>query len=226
MFDECQIFLKNEETYEMGAFDSSAKRSVALALLRANCIKFDNFTIASGQESPYYVDIRQLQSYPEELMLVAESMMLAIGQKDFDRFVAIPQGVTPTATVVSVMSGIGMITSRKEKKDHGTKKPFDGDYKKGMKLCILDDVITSGKSIQEVINLIIENCMSISAIWVVVNRQQNGLKKLQDQGYNAHALLTISELFDIYLEEGKITQTQHDIVRSYQIAAASNAQIK
>lgn len=199
----------------MKVLDAAMRRSVALALLRAKCVKFGEFILASGQPSPYYIDIRQLQSFPDELWIVAEAMMWLSIPKNFDRFVAVPQGATPLASVVAVRSGIGMITARLEQKDHGTRNPFDGDYAEGMRVCILDDVVTSGSSNRRAIDLVTSNGMEVVAIWVVIDRQQGGLKLLREQGYDARAVLAVTELIGVYLEEDEITREQYDIVNHY-----------
>jgi len=199
----------------MNELDMTGRQAIAMALHAAGCMRFGDFTLASGQKSPYYLDLRRLQSFPDELWTVSGVMMQACMESDPDRLIAIPHGATPLTSVVAVRSGIGMITARMEPKDHGIREPFDGDYAEDMRVCIIDDLITTGGSKKKALNLALEARLKVVGIWVVVDREQGGLRELWSDHYNAGALLTVTDLIDVYRKAGVISNEQYDIVSNY-----------
>ena len=124
-------------------------------LLESNALKFGDFTLKSGRQSPYFInagafnDGRKIATlgafYAEK---IAEEIKAGRLPHDIDTvfgpaYKGIPLAVS---TAIALTSGHGMQVGytfdRKEKKDHG-----DG----GMKVLLVDDVMTAGTAVREVI---------------------------------------------------------------------------
>ena len=73
---------------------------------------------------------------------------------------------------------------------------------------MVEDVITSGKSLLETIDEVENEGLNVSEIVVVLDRQQGGREKLQEKGYNVHTLFTISEVVEILKEENQLTDDE------------------
>ena len=199
----------------MSELTQDEKRDIALALFGAKCVLFGDFTLASGQRSRYYLDLRRLQSFPLYLETVAMGLAVASEGLEIDRFSGIPEAAGPMATALSLRVGIGTITLRKEQKDHGAGGQIMGYYEKGMRVCAVDDVITTGASKLKTIEPFTEAGLEIVRFQVVVDRQQGGLAQVAEAGYEADALLTVSEAMEVYRENDLISPDQYKIVADY-----------
>jgi len=107
-----------------------------------------------------------------------------------------------------------MIMRRKEVKEHGTKKMIEGVFEKGHTCLIFEDLITSGASIFETITPIEEVGMHVKDIVVFLDREHGGKKRLEEKGYNMHAVLTLSKMVDILHENRRISsETKNEICK-------------
>jgi len=111
-------------------------------------IKLGDFTLSSGIKSDHYFDLRELISKPESLCVILE----LIAEKEETSFAdcnlvcGVPIGGIPLASAYSIIYNIPQIILRKEAKKHGTAKDIEGIWKKGDKVLLLDDVWTTGAS--------------------------------------------------------------------------------
>lgn len=178
------------------------KRKFFLECYKLGIIKFGRFTLKSGIESPFYVDLRPLASDPKILKDLANYLLDMLPLDNFDLICGVPYAALPMATAMSLESYIPLIMKRKEAKTHGTKKLIEGIFSKGQNCLLVEDVITSGKSLLETIPEIENEGISVSDIVVVLDRQQGGREMLKSKGYHVHTLFTISEVCEILQEEG------------------------
>ena len=199
-----------------------SKNKFFLESYKLEIIKFGKFTLNSGIESPFYVDLRPLASDPKILKKLAEHL-LEILPKDnkLDLICGVPYAALPMATVMSLLSEIPLIMKRKEAKGYGTKKLIEGIYKQGQSCLLVEDVITSGKSLLETIAEVEKEGLKVSDIVVVLDRQQGGKEFLEQKGYRVHTLFTITEVVKILHEAGEIDAEQvaaiHDFLAGKQV---------
>ena len=199
-----------------------SKNKFFLESYKLEIIKFGKFTLKSGIESPFYVDLRPLASDPKILKKLAEHL-LEILPKDnkLDLICGVPYAALPMATVMSLLSDIPLIMKRKEAKGYGTKKLIEGIYKQGQSCLLVEDVITSGKSLLETIAEVEKEGLKVSDIVVVLDRQQGGKELLEQKGYRGYTLFTITEVVKILHEAGEIDAEQvatiHDFLARKQV---------
>jgi len=172
-------------------------------LHKIGCVKFGTFTLKSGIISPIYLDLRILVTYPKILKVVAQEYVKILKKLSFDRVAGIPYTAIPIATVVSLLMNKPMIYTRKEVKDYGTKKAIEGEFKKGEKVAVIDDLITTGASKLEVITPLTQEGLKVSDIVVFIDRDQGGKEQLEDKGYHFYSVLHLTEMIAI-LETAKI----------------------
>lgn len=185
-----------------------SKKEFFLECYKLGIIKFGKFTLKSGIESPFYVDLRPLASDPKILKNLANYLLDSLPLDNFDLICGVPYAALPMATAMSLESYLPLIIKRKEAKDYGTKKLIEGIYKKGQNCLLVEDVITSGKSLLETIPEIENEGISVSDIVVVLDREQGGKQILEQKGYRVHALFTISECIQILREEKEISDDE------------------
>lgn len=165
------------------ALKSHQRDFIRLALDK-NVLKFGEFTLKSGRVSPYFFNAG-LFNDGESLAKLGQFYAQALVDSgvEFDvlfgpAYKGIPIG---TATAVALASGHARPTpfafNRKEAKDHGEGGTLVGAPLSG-KVMIIDDVITAGTAIREVIDLIGQNEAQAGGVIVALDRQERGQGEL------------------------------------------------
>ena len=198
-----------------------SKKEFFLECYKLGIIKFGRFTLKSGIESPFYVDLRPLASDPKILKKLANYLLEMLPLDNFDIICGVPYAALPMATAMSLESYIPLIIKRKEAKSYGTKKLIEGIYEKGQNCLLVEDVITSGKSLVETIEEVENEGIKVSDIVVVLDREQGGKEKLEEKGYKVHSLFNISEVVEIlrevnYIDDEEVARIQ-DFVNGNQV---------
>jgi orotate phosphoribosyltransferase len=164
-------------------------------LLKENkVIKFGKFTLSSGKESDYYVDMKKAVTNPLILQQVAEIISSRIDQSSVDRIAGPALGAIPLVTAVSLYTGIPMLMIRKSKKGYGTSQLIEGDIKKGDRVVVLEDVTTTGNSLRDAVNAISEAGGKIKKAFVIVDRAEGAIENFKEEGIDFEPLLTVDEL--------------------------------
>ncbi|REC76064.1 orotidine 5'-phosphate decarboxylase [Chryseobacterium elymi] len=185
-----------------------SKKEFFLECYKLGIIKFGRFTLKSGIESPFYVDLRPLASDPKILKNLANYLLEMLPLDNFDLICGVPYAALPMATAMSLESYIPLIIKRKEAKSYGTKKLIEGIYQKGQNCLLVEDVITSGKSLVETIAEVEQEDLKVADIVVVLDREQGGKQLLESKGYRVHTLFNISEVCAILQETGELSDEE------------------
>lgn len=127
----------------------------------------------------------------------------------------VPYTALPLATMVSLFSEIPMLIRRKEVKAYGTKKLIEGRFSPGDTCIIIEDVITTGSSVLETIKDLSAEGIVVTDVIVVVDREQGGVRNIEQHAIKVHALFTLSDLLEILCEAEKVTRETVDSVAKY-----------
>ncbi len=184
---------------------SSSVSSLATALFDAGCLRFGQFTLASGRTSPYYFDLRLLVSEPALLKQVAAAYGELLRGLTFDRIAAIPYAALPIGTAVALHLERPLVYPRKEVKAYGTGKQIEGRFEAGETAVVVDDVITSGGSKLEAIATLEAAGLKVRDIVVLIDREEGGREPLEARGYRVHAVLKLAEIVDALAEAGRLS---------------------
>jgi uridine monophosphate synthetase len=189
--------------------------SLADNLLEAGCIKFGHFTLKSGLQSPIYIDLRQIISYPKLLAEVAQAYLPLISTLQFSRIAGLPYAAIPIATAISLAGNYPMIYPRKEMKTYGTKAEIEGEYHAGETVVVIDDLATTGGSKFEAIEKLTGVGLIVKDVVVLVDRQSGAKESLAQAGYTMHAVLTMSQLLEYWEETGKVEKDKIEETRNF-----------
>ena len=180
-------------------------KEFAIFLYKNNIIRFGNFTLASGKNSSYYVDLRLIASYPHQFRKMIKNLQNLIVEKtgldDFDCLASVPTGGLVVTSALAIEIVKPLIYVRSKPKEHGTTKSIEGKISAGMKVVMVDDVMTTGTSVLNGINQLKEAELLVSDLYVIINRLEGGDKALSDIGVQTHQLTDILEITDILFQE-------------------------
>ncbi len=182
--------------------------SLADELLAAGCIKFGEFTLKSGLQSPIYIDLRRIISYPRLLEQIGSAYLPILRPLSFDRLAGLPYAAIPIATAVSLQGNYPMIFPRKEVKTYGTKAEIEGEYHAGETALVIDDLATTGGSKFEAIEKLTGAGLKVKDVVVLVDRQSGAKEFLEQAGYSLYAVLTITQLLDHWERTGKVDKNK------------------
>ncbi len=189
--------------------------NLAEGLLEAGCVKFGEFTLKSGLQSPIYIDLRVLAGKPALLRRVAAAYLPILEELRFDHIAALPYAAMPITTAISLQGGYSMIYPRKESKEYGTKADVEGVYQAGDTAVVIDDLITTGGSKLEGIHKLSSVEINVEDVVVLLDRESGGGTELQEHGIRLHAVFDLSTLLSIYAARDLVPEDKLTRVRTF-----------
>jgi orotate phosphoribosyltransferase len=174
-------------------------RDELLAHLLAHSFKTGDFTLASGRKSKYYINGKMTTLDARGAYLVARTFMAMIADDVPDAVGGLTLGADPIVGSMLSLAGLedlalrGFIV-RKQSKDHGTKSLVEGPLRKGDRVVVVEDVVTTGGSSLEAIAAVKEMGCEVRRVLAVVDREEGGRQNLAGAGCALEAIFTASEL--------------------------------
>ena len=131
-------------------------------LLKVKAIKLqptNPFTWASGWKSPFYCDNRKTLSYPELRTFVKIEIARLISEQfsEVDAIAGVATGAIPQGALVADALNLPFVYVRSKPKDHGLENLIEGELKPGMKVVVVEDLISTGGSSLKAVEAIRNN---------------------------------------------------------------------
>jgi uridine monophosphate synthetase len=137
-------------------------------------------------------------------------------EAQFDLICGVPYTALPFATCLSLEHNIPLLMRRKEgPKDYGTKKSIEGVYKKGQEVLVIEDLVTSGSSVLEVVDALKEEGLVVKDIVVFLDREQGALKEIESRNLKLHSVFQFSQVLKIMEEEELLDKTTCESIRNF-----------
>lgn len=135
---------------------------LAEKLMRINAIKLQPdspFSWATGWQSPIYTDLRMTLSYPEVRNLIKVEMARLIMENfgDAEVIAGIATGAIAHGALVADSLAMPFVYVRSTPKDHGLENLIEGELKPGMKVVVVEDLISTGGSSLKAVEAIRNN---------------------------------------------------------------------
>lgn len=188
-------------------------------MVDSKVLKFGDFTLKSGRKSPFFMNAGAYVT-GTQLMKLGEYYAKAIHDRygdDFDvlfgpAYKGIPLTVATTIAYSKLFGKeIRYCSNRKEVKDHGDAGILLGsNLKDGDRVVVIEDVTTSGKSMEETIPIVRAQAdVTIVGLMVSLNRQEKGkgdkcaLDEIKElYGFETEAIVTMEEVVEaLYKKE-------------------------
>jgi orotate phosphoribosyltransferase len=152
------------------------------------------FKLRSGLTSKEYFDKYRFEAQPRLLKAIAAAMKPLI-PAGTQVLAGLEMGGIPIATALSLESGIPAVFVRKEAKAYGTCRIAEGlESLKGMKVCVIEDVITTGGQVVLSCEDLRKEGAILENVLCVINRQQGGEENLAKAKLKMNALFTSADL--------------------------------
>lgn len=140
---------------------------------------------------------------PEGLVLIGQLGFDALEQTGWGIHAVggLTLGADPVAYAIAYTSAIRgrplrAFTVRKEAKAHGTGRVIEGPFRKGDRVAIVEDVITTGGSALKAASIVRECGGTVMGVVAVVDREEGGRELLEREGYTVVSLTTAADLLD------------------------------
>lgn len=174
-------------------------RERLLDLVNEHAVIHGDFVLTSGKKSTYYIDGKLLSLMPDGLSCLARTILEMIQDDDIDAVGGMTLGADPIIGAVVALSQEegrplkGLIV-RKERSGHGRGKRIEGPLTPGMKVVVIEDVVTTGSSSLKAIEALEEAECKIVKVITLVDRLQGGRDNFESKGYKFTAIFTLEDL--------------------------------
>ena len=186
------------------------EKKIASCLLEIKAVFLrpqEPFTWASGIKSPIYCDNRLTLSYPHIRNQVEQGLAENIRKRYPDCEVVAgtsTAGIAHAALVADIL-GLPMCYVRSSAKDHGRNNQIEGKVEKGQKVVVVEDLISTGGSVIEVVNVLREvgaEVLGIASIFTY--GLQKGIDRMQEAQVKNVSLSNYDALVEVAVEQDYI----------------------
>ncbi len=174
-----------------------------LKLIKELAYEKKRVILSSGKESDFYIDLRNITLHPEGIYLIS-NLFYEIIRTHFPDIKAVGG---PTLGADPIVAGLSMISHiknnpivafiiRKEPKKHGLAKLIEGDKNlyKGMKVLILEDVVTTGESSFKAYDAAMDFGLNVQGILAIVDREEGAKEFFRDKNIKFYSLFTKKDI--------------------------------
>lgn len=174
----------------------------------------DPFTWASGIKSPIYCDNRLTLSAPEVRKDVEAGLAEIVKEKfpDAEILMGTSTAGIAHAAITATILDMPMGYVRSGHKDHGRQNQIEGKLEKGQKVVVIEDLISTGGSVLEVVDVLREAGAEVLGVASIFTYgMQKGLDRLKEANVVNYSLSNFDVLAEVAAEEGYISEK--DIVK-------------
>ena len=186
------------------------KELIAKDLLKIKAVFFrpeEPFTWASGIKSPVYCDNRLTLTAPEVRTDVEKGLAELV--KEYYPEVEVLMGTSTAgiahAAITAHLLDMPMGYVRSGAKDHGRQNQIEGRLEKGQKVVVVEDLISTGGSVIEVVNVLREaGAEVLGVVSIFTYGMQKGLDRLKEADVKNVSLTDFDHIAEVAAQEGYI----------------------
>ena len=188
----------------------STARRIAEDLLSIRAVFFrpdEPFTWASGIKSPVYCDNRLILTAPDVRTEVETALMQTIRREypDAEVLMGTSTAGIAHAAITAQMMGLPMGYVRSSSKDHGRQNQIEGRLEKGQKVVVVEDLISTGGSVLEVVNVLREaGAEVLGIVSIFTYGMKKGLERLAAAKVRNVSLTNVDVIAQVAAEQNYI----------------------
>jgi orotate phosphoribosyltransferase len=187
-------------------------------LLQAGAVRLslnEPFTWASGWKSPIYCDNRKLLSQPYIRDFIKSEMCNVVFEKypDTEVIAGVATAGIPWGAMVADQLKLPFIYVRPKPKEHGLGNQIEGSYTIGQKAVVVEDLISTGQSSLQVVEVLRNNGVEIVGMVSIFNYAfPQAVQAFESANVPFHSLADYPALIQLALQKGTITDADQDVL--------------
>lgn len=191
---------------------STLEKIFAKKLLDVKAIKLQPevpFTWASGWKSPFYCDNRKTLAFPALRSFVKLELSRLVAEKypEAEAVAGVATGAIAQGALVADALGLPFAYVRSKPKDHGLTNLIEGDLKAGMKVVVIEDLIsTGGSSLKAVEALRAHGCEVVGMVAAYTYGFPTAEKAFAEAGVELTTLTNYEAVVETALATGYIEE--------------------
>ena len=186
------------------------EKKVAKALLSIGAVFFrpeEPFTWASGIKSPVYCDNRLILTAPEHRNVVESAIAETVKNEypECEVLMGTSTAGIAHAAIAAHLLGMPMGYVRSGNKDHGRQNRIEGKLEKGQKVVVVEDLISTGGSVIDVVDALREaGAEVLGIVSIFTYGMQKGIDRLAAADVKNVSLTNFDVIAEVAAEEGYI----------------------
>ncbi len=178
-------------------------------LMQRHCVRFGEFTLSSGRNSKYYYNGKRITLRPSAMKLIGETLVDLVLASGAEAVGGPELGAVPIAAAVGSAAlargrDLPVFVVRKQQKQYGARDLIVEPYAEesggdaplvadGRRVVIVEDAVTTGRSVQRAIDAVEALGARIVLIAVLVERHEGGGGHLRSRGYDVLSVFRTNE---------------------------------
>ena len=190
-------------------------------LLKIKAIKLqpaNPFTWASGWKSPFYCDNRKTLSYPALRNFVKLEIARLVQEQfgDVDAIAGVATGAIPQGALVADALNLPFVYVRSTPKDHGLENLIEGELRPGMKVVVIEDLIsTGGSSLKAVEAIRRDGCEVIGMVASYTYGFPVAIEAFEKANVKLVTLTNYEAVLDVALKTGYISEQDVPVLNTW-----------
>ena len=193
----------------------------ASKLLKVKAIKLqptNPFTWASGWKSPFYCDNRKTLSYPELRSFVKIEIGRLITERfpEADAIAGVATGAIPQGALVADLLNLPFVYVRSKPKDHGLENLIEGELRPGMKVVVIEDLVSTGGSSLKAVEALRKNgCEVIGMVASFTYGFDVAVKAFKEANVQLLTLTNYEAVLKTALETSYIAEEDVEVLQAW-----------
>jgi len=190
-------------------------------LLQVNAVKLSPekpFTWASGWKSPIYCDNRKVLSHPYIRDYIKSELCNVVFEKysNAEVIAGVATAGIAWGAMIADQLKLPFIYVRPKPKEHGLSNQIEGEYREGQKVVVIEDLVSTGKSSLQVVDVLKKEGLKILGMVSIFNYQFDaGLEAFKQAGIDLFSLTDYSTLLQLAEKKGFIQSLQQEVLLNW-----------
>ena len=196
-------------------------------LLQAEAVKLSPhqpFTWASGWKSPIYCDNRKLLSQPFIRDYIKSELCNVVFEKfaEAELIAGVATAGIAWGAMVADQLKLPFIYVRPKPKEHGLGNQIEGQYSAGQKTVVIEDLISTGKSSLQVVEVLKQNGIEIMGMVSIFHYEfPIAVEAFEKAEVPFHSLTNYSQLLNLSKQRGTITGADEEVLLNWRTNPAN-----